>query len=138
MWKIRKKPHFLPKIGDFYLQNPGFVQFPRIYGPQKVRKNVKKRWWGIRVFRDFLVQIPVYGTSKTTKNRDFGLFCLPPPKIIKNRLNFALSEKFSKPAKIHDFYLFWRQNYPPSNNLIHADIPKRTIFSRIPRTPLRL
>ena len=58
-------------------------------------KTFKKRWWGIRVFRDFLTQIPVYGTPKTTKIVVFRSFWTP-PKIIKNRLNFAHSKVCEK------------------------------------------
>ena len=91
----------------FWRKNRVFPQIPRIYGSKKTEKNSQKPWYLISVFGDFLVQIPVYGTPpdpKTTKNGDFWSVCLPPPKIIKNRLNFAPSEKFQKSSKNGVFY----------------------------------
>ena len=81
----------------FWPKNRVFYQNPRIWRFKNHQKNLKKRWWGIRVFRDFLGQIPVYGTPpdpQTTKNHGFWT----PPKIIKNRLNFACSKIPWKPC----------------------------------------
>ena len=56
-------------------------------------KNHEKRWWGIRVFEVFFPKIPVYGTSKLPK-----IVIFDPPKIIKNRLNFAHKQNPLKPV----------------------------------------
>ena len=84
MWKITIFDPFRWKIPLFpYIGSDS----PYI----RTSKSLKKHWWGIRVFRDFLVQITVYGTPKSTKNHAFWALWTP-PKIIKNRLNFAHSE----------------------------------------------
>ena len=90
--KCDKKRCFLP---DFCQKPVFFSKSPYIGSdPPYIRnlKKLEKRWWGIRVFKVFFPKIPVYGTSKTTKIVVFRVFWTP-PKIIKNRLNFACSKK---------------------------------------------
>ena len=107
--KYVKKPCFLPifdKKRCFLPKSPYIGSDPPYIRRSKIHE---KRWWGIRVFQVFFPKIPVYGIPKTTKIRDFWSVCLPPPKIIKNRLNFAPSKKFKKnavfiPSQITDFH----------------------------------
>ena len=63
---------------------------------QKSPKKPQKTLMRYQGFSVFFPQNPSIWDPKTTKNRGFAY---PPPKIIKNRLNFALSEKFEFLAK---------------------------------------
>ena len=68
-------------------------------------------------------------TPKTTKKCGFGLFTYP-PKIIKNRLNFALSEKFKYPAKT--VFLPEIGNFPKIFILpVYAGPPPKIIKNRL-------
>ena len=136
--KNTKKTAFFTQNRWFLPSKPWFCPISPYIRTWKSPKKCEKTLMRYQGFSRFFGPNPSIWDLQNHQKPWFWSVLPTPPKIIKNRLNFALSEKFSKPAKIHDFYLFWRQNYPPSNNLIHADIPKRTIFSRIPRTPLRL
>ena len=82
---------FDPKIMVFAYPPVYEVPSPSIYGPQKASKNADKtpgfetNFWS---FFQYIRQNPRFWT---------------PPKIIKNRLNFALSEKFMNSRKNRDF-----------------------------------
>ena len=85
----------ITKISDFYpkstiLTPPTVYGVPsaRMSGPLKLSKNDDKT--------------PPFLTQKTTKNRAFWALWTP-PKIIKNRLNFAHSEKFQKSLQNRGF-----------------------------------
>ena len=77
---------------------------PRISGTKKTTKNADEV---SGFFHIFLVQIPVYGTPPTAKIVIFD----PPPKIIKNRLNFARSHIREKSPKTVFFSTY--ANTPP-------------------------
>ena len=93
--KNPEKTGFLPKIGDFYLQKPSFWSFPRIYGSEKTSKNADEVSGFLVIFFAKNVIFPVYGDPPgppNPKNHGFRPAGHPPPKIIKNRLNFAHSK----------------------------------------------
>ena len=86
--KIRQKPWFLP---DFDPKTGVFTDFP-VYGGSKFTKKTSKNDDGVSGF--FVIFWPksqYMGPPKPPKSWFFGHFG-PPPKIIKNRLNFACSK----------------------------------------------
>ena len=111
---LSEKFKFRPKNHDFCPKTGFFTKFP-VYTGQKLTKKIVKNpdtsSAFFALFRSKSTVFPVYRDLQTPKNRVFRSNW-PPPKIIKNRLNFACSKIFLKTRflpKISRFYLI-----PPS------------------------
>ena len=104
--KNTKKTAFFTQNRWFLPSKPWFCPISPYIRTWKSPKKCEKTLMRYQGFSRFFGPNPSIWDLQNHQKPWFWSVLPTPPKIIKNRLNFALSEKFSKPAKITIFTYF--------------------------------
>ena len=125
-----KEARVLTRIWDKNYKNP-HLTVPRILSVVSLKSQI------LLIFEN-MWKITIFGKNRDSlKNHDFWSSKTSPPKIIKNRLNFALSEKFTyvrNPENLRKITIFLELSKKIkifSVFLILANIWKTTDFPNI-------